>query len=142
VLPQRGTRVARIDMDDCREAMFFRRALETEAMRTIAPRADATLLATLDRNLREQQAVLAQREQRAASTSSTSNCTSPARLPRLRAGEERGRDARAAASTARGCSCARRAQGFDLREHEAIVAALKRHDAERRCAPWKPISTR
>jgi len=59
VLPQRGTRVARINMDDCREAMFIRRALETEAMRTIAPRADATLLATLDRNLREQQAVLA-----------------------------------------------------------------------------------
>ena len=42
ILPQRGTRVARINMNDCREAMFFRRALETEAMRTIAPSADAT----------------------------------------------------------------------------------------------------
>src|SRR5436190_9934367 len=45
VLPQRGTRVARIDMDDCHQAMFIRRALEIEAIRTIAPGADAALLA-------------------------------------------------------------------------------------------------
>src|ERR1044072_3193874 len=41
ILPQRGTRVARIDMGDCRQAMFIRRALEVEAMRSIAGRADA-----------------------------------------------------------------------------------------------------
>jgi DNA-binding GntR family transcriptional regulator len=58
VLPQRGTRVARIDLADCRQAMFIRRALEAEAVRTIAPRADAALLAALDRNLREQEAAL------------------------------------------------------------------------------------
>src|ERR1041384_7642024 len=58
-LPQRGTRVARIDLSDCRPAMFIRRALEAEAMRAIAPRADAALLAALDRNLREQEDVLA-----------------------------------------------------------------------------------
>src|SRR5258708_15147320 len=58
VLPQRGTRVARIDLADCRQAMFIRRALEAEAIRAIVPRADATLLAALDRNLREQQATL------------------------------------------------------------------------------------
>ena len=58
VLPQRGTRVARIDLADCRQAMFIRRALEAEAMRAIAPRADAGLLAALDRNLREQEAAL------------------------------------------------------------------------------------
>src|SRR5205085_5469453 len=54
VLPQRGTRVARIDLADCRQAMFIRRALEAEAMRAIAPRADGALLAALDRNLRDQ----------------------------------------------------------------------------------------
>src|SRR4051794_36043804 len=37
VLPQRGTRVARIDLADCRQAMFIRRALEAEAVRTIVP---------------------------------------------------------------------------------------------------------
>src|SRR5215813_10864868 len=58
VMPQRGTRVARIDLSDCRQAMFIRRALEAEAMRAIAPRADAALLAALDRNLREQEDVL------------------------------------------------------------------------------------
>ena len=31
ILPQRGTRVARIDLADCRQAMFIRRALEIEA---------------------------------------------------------------------------------------------------------------
>src|SRR5215212_5886295 len=58
VLPQRGTRVARIDLSDCRQAMFIRRALETEAARAIAPRADATLLSALDKNLREQEGAL------------------------------------------------------------------------------------
>src|SRR3954468_15398833 len=58
VLPQRGTRVARIDLADCRQAMFIRRALEIETARTVAPRADARLLAALDRNLREQEAAL------------------------------------------------------------------------------------
>ena len=48
ILPQRGTRVARIDMGDCHQAMFIRRALEVEAMRAIATRADAPLLATLE----------------------------------------------------------------------------------------------
>src|SRR3979411_3264734 len=58
VLPQRGTRVARIDLADCRQAMFIRRALEAEAIRAIVPRADAALLTALDRNLREQEATL------------------------------------------------------------------------------------
>src|SRR2546423_13662964 len=58
VLPQRGTRVARIDLADCRQAMFIRRALETEAVRAIAPRADAVLLAALEKNLREQEGAL------------------------------------------------------------------------------------
>src|SRR3954470_5301156 len=58
VLPQRGTRVARIDLADCRQAMFIRRALEVEAIGVVAARADANLLARLDQNMREQDAVL------------------------------------------------------------------------------------
>src|ERR1041385_3565626 len=58
VLPQRGTRVARIDLADCRQAMFIRRALETETARTIAPRTDAALLGALEKNLREQEGAL------------------------------------------------------------------------------------
>src|SRR2546430_16667782 len=51
VLPQRGTRVARIDLADCRQAMFIRRAPETKTVRAIAPRADAALLSALGRNV-------------------------------------------------------------------------------------------
>src|SRR3954468_6292800 len=58
VLPQRGPRVAGIDLADCRQAMFIRRALETETARSIAPRADATLLSALEKNLREQEGAL------------------------------------------------------------------------------------
>src|SRR5437764_2678790 len=58
ILPQRGTRVARIDLADCRQAMFIRRALETEAARAIAPRADAALLSAIEKNLREQEGAL------------------------------------------------------------------------------------
>jgi DNA-binding GntR family transcriptional regulator len=54
VLPQRGTRVSRIDIAECRRAMFIRRALESEAIRVIAPRADDHLIARLADNLLQQ----------------------------------------------------------------------------------------
>jgi DNA-binding GntR family transcriptional regulator len=130
VLPQRGTRVARIDMTDCRQAMFIRRALETEAMRTVAPRADATLLATLDRNLREQEAVL-------ANANSVRFHELDLELHEVLMdflGFER---VKSAVETARGsldrarlfmCTPSRKASTY--REHEAIIVAIKRHDAE------------
>ncbi len=59
VLPQHGTRVTRIDLSDCREAMFIRRALESEVLREIAPRARMSLLDALDRNMKEQKAAIA-----------------------------------------------------------------------------------
>ncbi len=55
ILPQRGTRVSRIDIAGCRHAMFMRRAIEGEAMRVIAPRASDALVARLEENLREQE---------------------------------------------------------------------------------------
>jgi GntR family transcriptional regulator, rspAB operon transcriptional repressor len=54
ILPQRGTRVARIDLATCRQAMFIRRALEADAVQTIASRAGADLLAAIDANLAQQ----------------------------------------------------------------------------------------
>jgi GntR family transcriptional regulator, rspAB operon transcriptional repressor len=58
VLPQRGTRVTPIDFEDCRQAMFIRRALEAEAVRTVAARATDAFLARIDQNLREQKSML------------------------------------------------------------------------------------
>jgi len=54
ILPQRGTRVTRIRIDDVRESMFIRRALEAEAVRLLAPAASEETIAALSRNLRYQ----------------------------------------------------------------------------------------
>ncbi|HEY1545761.1 MAG TPA: GntR family transcriptional regulator [Xanthobacteraceae bacterium] len=54
ILPQRGTRVTHIDIASCRQAMFIRRALESEAMRVIASRAREPLIARLEQSLAEQ----------------------------------------------------------------------------------------
>jgi GntR family transcriptional regulator, rspAB operon transcriptional repressor len=58
VLPQRGTRVTPIDFDDCRQAMFIRRALELEAIRSVAPHASDGFLARIEENLLEQKLML------------------------------------------------------------------------------------
>ncbi len=58
ILPQRGTRVTRIDIAACRHAMFLRRAIEGEAMRVIAPRASDALIARLEDSLRQQDAAI------------------------------------------------------------------------------------
>ena len=130
VLPQRGTRVARIDMADCRQAMFIRRALEVEAMRSIAARADAPLLATLDRNLREQESVLP--NENSVRFHELDLELHEVLLDFL--GFDR---VKTAVETARGsldrarlfmCTPTRKVSTF--REHEAIIAALKRHDAD------------
>jgi DNA-binding GntR family transcriptional regulator len=44
ILPQRGTRVTRINLADCQEAMFIRRSLEAYAVRIIALQDDSSLL--------------------------------------------------------------------------------------------------
>jgi DNA-binding GntR family transcriptional regulator len=54
ILPQRGTRVSRIDIAACRTAMFLRRAIEGEAMRVIAPLVDNRLVERLETNLWQQ----------------------------------------------------------------------------------------
>jgi DNA-binding GntR family transcriptional regulator len=129
VLPQRGTRVARIDLSDCRQAMFIRRALEAEAMRAVAPRADAMLLAALDRNLREQEGALG------ADYSSRFHQLDLEMHDQLLGvlGFERVRHAveaaRASLDRARLFMCTPARQVSTFAEHEAIVAALKKRDA-------------
>jgi DNA-binding GntR family transcriptional regulator len=128
VLPQRGTRVARIDLADCRQAMFIRRALEAEAMRTIVPRADAALLAALDRNLREQGAAL-------GSDHGGRFHELDLELHELLLGflgYERVKNAveaaRASLDRARLFMCTPTRQLSTFAEHQAIFAALKRRD--------------
>jgi DNA-binding GntR family transcriptional regulator len=59
ILPQHGTRVTRIDLADCGEAMFIRRALESDCLRRIAPRIDPSLIDALKGNMKDQQAAMA-----------------------------------------------------------------------------------
>jgi GntR family transcriptional regulator, rspAB operon transcriptional repressor len=54
ILPQRGTRVTRINLADCREAMFIRRSLEAYAVRVVAMKDDRTLLNAFRDNLAAQ----------------------------------------------------------------------------------------
>jgi DNA-binding GntR family transcriptional regulator len=58
ILPQRGTRVTRINLADCREAMFIRRSLEAYAVRVIAMQSNAKLLNALRDNLAAQRAAM------------------------------------------------------------------------------------
>jgi DNA-binding GntR family transcriptional regulator len=59
VFPQHGSFVAPIRAADVRESLFIRTALETEAMRRLAPAAGPSLLAELDDNLAAQTEALA-----------------------------------------------------------------------------------
>jgi GntR family transcriptional regulator, rspAB operon transcriptional repressor len=137
VLPQRGTRVARIDLADCRQAMFIRRALELEAARTVAPRADAGLLAALDRNLREQEGALG------ADYSSRFHKLDLEMHELLVGflGYERVRHAieaaRASLDRARLFMCTQARQVSTFAEHQAIVAALKKRDPDAAAAAMK-----
>jgi len=128
ILPQRGTRVARIDLADCRQAMFIRRALEAEAIRAIVPRADAALLSALDKNVREQEAAL-------GSDHGGRFHELDLELHELLLGflgYERVKHAveaaRASLDRARLFMCTPTRQLSTFAEHQAILAAMKRRD--------------
>jgi DNA-binding GntR family transcriptional regulator len=129
VLPQRGTRVARIDLADCRQAMFIRRALETEAARAIAPHADATLLSALEKNLREQEGAL-------GTDYSTRFHQLDLEMHELLLGFLGYDRVRYAVEAARGSldrarlfMCTPQRQLSTFEEHKAIIAALKKRDS-------------
>jgi DNA-binding GntR family transcriptional regulator len=58
VFPQHGSFVAQIRGEDVRESLFIRTALETEAMRRLAPGASPDVIRTLDENVAAQAAAL------------------------------------------------------------------------------------
>lgn len=129
ILPQRGTRVARIDLSDCRQAMFIRRALEAEAMRAIAPRADAALLTALDRNLREQEDVLATDDNvrfHELDLELHDLLLTFLGFDRVKSACE---TARGSLDRARLFMCTPTRKLSTFAEHQAIIAALKRRDA-------------
>jgi DNA-binding GntR family transcriptional regulator len=128
VLPQRGTRVARIDLADCRQAMFIRRALEVEAIGVVAARADANLLARLDQNMREQDAVLTDENSvrfHQLDLELHETLMDFLGFDRVKNAVEA---ARGSLDRARLFMCTPTRKVSTYREHQAIVGAIKRHD--------------
>lgn len=129
-VPHRGTRVCRIDITSCRQAMLVRRALEGEAMRLLAPRADRRLIERLEDNLRYQDVAVKQAD-------ATSFARRDFAFHDLLLSELGYRRVKGVVESAR--AKLDRAREFLLREperqlrnyldHLAIVDALKRHDA-------------
>ena len=65
VMPQRGTRVARISPKDVRDAQVIRRAIEAATVARACARRRPESLAALERNLAQQDAIAGEREPRA-----------------------------------------------------------------------------
>jgi len=129
VLPQRGTRVARIRLAEASQAMFIRRALEAQAVRALAPRGDAGLLAGLNRNLDEQDAAVARGDRLgfyALDLAFHDMLLDALGYERVKAAVEA---SRANLDRLRLVLLAQR-QRTTVHEHRAVVAALARRDGE------------
>jgi DNA-binding GntR family transcriptional regulator len=130
VLPQRGTRVALVDMADCRQAMFIRRALETETVRAVAPRASNELLDALERIMEGQDVAL--RADDRATFHTLDLDFHEALFGAL--GYERVKtavdSARASLDRMRLYMCTPQRQAATFAEHAAIVKALKARDPD------------
>lgn len=131
IIPQRGTVVTYLSVTDVSEFVFIRRALETEAVKTLAARADAGLVAALDENVAAQK-TSARRDDRDAFHMLDGQfhdlLISALAHRRIRAMVETARNnlSRARQMTN---SPARIAQGID--EHAQIVEAIRNGDGAR-----------
>jgi DNA-binding GntR family transcriptional regulator len=129
-IPHRGIRVCRIDVTSCRQAMLVRRALEGEAMRLLAARADRGLIARLEDNLRHQDVAVKQAD--ATSFARRDFAFHDILMSELGYRRVKGVVESARAKLDRACEFLLREPDRQLRnfvDHLAIVEALKRHDA-------------
>ena len=129
VLPQRGTRVARIDLTDCRQSMFIRRSLEVAAMEILAPRTDAAFLTELESNLRATRAAMPENDRErfhALDLAFHELLLGRLAYERVRVAVEA---ARANLDRMRLFMCYPQRQASTYAEHRAIVDALKEGDA-------------
>ena len=128
IQPQRGTTVSLIRLADARENMFLRRALETEAVRSLAPSIDAAILTELKANLAAQEKAVAAGDKpgfHKLDLAFHEILLTALGFPRVRAAVE---SAKLALDRVRFllASPLRRAQ--TVAEHERIVAALEHRD--------------
>ncbi len=128
VLPQRGTRVARIRMSDLTQAMFIRRALEVEMVRTLAPQVSDALIAELDMNVGYQQVTVERSDPRAfhrLDLAFHELMLKDLGFPRVTVAID---TARSSLERARRMLSSPRRHADTLVEHRAILEGLKAHD--------------
>ena len=128
VLPQRGTRVARIRMSDITQAMFIRRALEVEMVRKLAPHVSDALIAELEMNIGYQQVTVERSDPRAFHRFDLAFHELMLRelgFPRVTVAIE---TARSSLERARRMLSSPRRHADTLVEHRAILEALKARD--------------
>jgi DNA-binding GntR family transcriptional regulator len=120
--------VTRIDLVDCKEAMFIRRALESDAAREIASRSDEALIATLTAILKDQRKAMSADDR--IRFHDCDVALHDALLSSL--GYERVKSAvlaaRAKLDRMRLFLCTPQRQAATLAEHRRIVDALLKHD--------------
>jgi len=130
ILPQRGTRVTRINLADCREAMFIRRSLEAYAVRVIALQDHSGVLSAIWNNLAAQHAAMKKNDRIAFHELDLA--LHDLLLDAL--GFERVKTAvyaaRAKLDRMRLFLCTPQRQASTIAEHEQIFEALRAHDPD------------
>jgi DNA-binding GntR family transcriptional regulator len=128
ILPQRGTTVSRIRLSDVRENMFLRKALEAEAVRSLARTIDAGTLDKLKANLAAQKQVVADGDKQHFHTLDLAfheTLLTALGFPRVKAAAE---SARLALDRVRLLLASPRRNTQTVAEHERVVAALEKRD--------------
>jgi DNA-binding GntR family transcriptional regulator len=128
IQPQRGTTVSLIRLSDVRENMFLRKALEAEAVRSLAATIDAATLARLNSNLAAQKQVAAGGDKQnflALDLAFHETLLTALGFPRVKAAAE---SARLALDRVRLLLSSPRRNTQTVEEHALIVSALGKRD--------------
>jgi DNA-binding GntR family transcriptional regulator len=128
IQPQRGTTVSRIRLSDIRENMFLRKALEAEAVKSLARTVDDDTLASLRRNLAAQKQVAAGCDKQsfhALDLAFHDTLLTALGFPRVKSAAE---SARLALDRVRLLLSSPQRNTQTVAEHERIVAALEQRD--------------
>ena len=129
IQPQRGTTVSLIRLSDARENMFLRKALEAEAVRSLARSIDDDTLAKLHANLAAQKQAAAGSDKQTFHTLDLAfhdTLLTALGFPRVKAAAE---SARLALDRVRLLLASPRRNTETVEEHQSIVASLERRDA-------------
>jgi len=130
ILPQRGTRAARIRLSEVKEAMLIRKALEAMVAETAARRLPSSALTALKKNLQRQEKAVAKGDRAgfyALDLAFHALLVDSLELPRVAAVIEA---SRANIDRVRRLLSSPRRHAVTLAEHKELLRALEARDAE------------